>query len=253
MSEIAGTGGFDVQKLIVLARAIIADALTSTSADAVRAVDELRARRPLATREDLLRRSSRRYRLQGARAVAYSLPSFVPGIGTGATAVAIPEALRELLKSSTGVVSTVAAVYDRPLQDAEAARIAVLLVLTDVAAGLDVTKRVRPRDVLGPHADLSSRTGAYADVLTLGSQDRQALLHSQDEIVKAWALTVGAPLLSGMLPFGLGPLAAGNFIQLVMKRTIESAARLFAPDQFAVIDVDVDDISDDDIGDDGQA
>ena len=45
----------------------------------------------------------------------------------------------------------------------------------------------------------------------------------------AWALAVGPPLLAGLLPFGLGPMAAANYMQHVLNGTITTAARVFGP------------------------
>jgi hypothetical protein len=60
-------------------------------------------------------------------------------------------------------------------------------------------------------------------------EQRQKIAASQSEILRAWALTVGPPLLAGLLPFGLGPMAAANYMQYVMRGTITAAVRVFGP------------------------
>jgi hypothetical protein len=119
--------------------------------------------------------------------------------------------------------------YERDLTDPELTRIAVLLILTDQAVKLDKTKKIRPDAILGPHAELLGRAASYDRLAALTPEQRQEIAASQSEILRAWALAVGPPLLAGLLPFGLGPMAAANYMQYVMKGTIAAAVRVFGP------------------------
>jgi hypothetical protein len=72
---------------------------------------------------------------------------------------------------------------------------------------------------------LGARCGTGQVALT--AKERQEIAASQSEILRAWALAVGPPLLAGLLPFGLGPMAAANYMQYVLKGRITAAARVF--------------------------
>ena len=137
--------------------------------------------------------------------------------------------MREVLKEAVSSAITVGLLHDRDLTDPELTRIAVLLVLTDGAVKLDKTGRIRPDAVLGPHASLRDQAAAYDALAALTAEERQEIAASQSEILRAWALAVGPPLLAGLLPFGLGPMAAANYVQHVLKNTISAATRVFGP------------------------
>ena len=119
--------------------------------------------------------------------------------------------------------------HDRDLTDPELTRIAVLLVLTDGAVGLDKTGRIRPDAILGRHASLLGQPASYDALTALTATERQEIAASQSEILRSWALAVGPPLLAGLLPFGLGPMAAANYVQHVLRATITAATKVFGP------------------------
>ena len=189
----------------------------------------MRASKPLVAPRDLVHPVTRGNRIRAARAVSYSLPSILPGVGTAISAAAVPVALREVLKESVSATIKVGLLHDRDLTDPELTRIAVLLVLTDGAVELEKTGRIRPDAILGSHASLLGQAASYDAVAALTAKERQEIAASQSEILRAWALAVGPPLLAGLLPFGVGPMAAANYVQYVLKGTITAATRVFGP------------------------
>jgi hypothetical protein len=206
--------------------------------EAQKVVDKVRAGKPLVAPGDLVNQATRGNRIRAARAVSYSLPSILPGYGTAISAAALPVALREVLKEAVSAVIKVGLLYDRDLTDPELTRTAVLLVLTDGAVELDKTGRIRPDAILGPHARLLEQAGAYDALAALTAEERQEIAASQSEMLRAWALAVGPPLLAGLLPFGLGPMAAANYVQHVLKNTVTAAARVFEPATHAPVTVE---------------
>jgi hypothetical protein len=93
--------------------------------------------------------------------------------------------------------------------------------------------RLHGSDPIGLRAQsrvsLLGRAASYDALAALTAKERQEIAASQSEILRAWALAVGPPLLAGLLPFGLGPMAAANYMQYVLKGTITAAARVFGP------------------------
>jgi hypothetical protein len=229
---------FDIEATVERAMAVINRTIQPSVEDAQKAVSKVRAGKPLVAAEDLVSPVTRGNRMRAARAVSYSLPSILPGFGTVISATALPVALREVLKESVSAAVRVGLLYDRDLTDPELTRVAVLLVLTDGAAKLDKTGRIRPDALLGPHASLLERAGAYDDLVTMTTEQRQQIAASQSEILRAWALAVGPPLVAGLLPFGVGPMAAANYVQHVLKATITNAVRLFGPSASAPVAVE---------------
>ncbi len=220
---------FDIESTVERAMALINRTLQPSLQEAQQVVDKVRAGRPLVAPGELVGQVTRGNRIRAARAVSYSLPSILPGYGTAISAAALPVALREVLKEAVSAVIKVGLLHDRDLTDPELTRTAVLLVLTDGAVELDKTGRIRPEAILGPHARLLEQAGAYDALAALTAEERQEIAASQSEMLRAWALAVGPPLLAGLLPFGLGPMAAANYVQHVLKNTVTAAARVFGP------------------------
>ena len=220
---------FDIEATVERAMALITRTLQPSLEEARKAVDKVRASKPLVEPADLVNQVTRGNRIKAARAVSYSLPSILPGVGTAISAAAVPVALREVLKESVSAAIKVGLLYDRDLTDPELTRIAVLLILTDGAVKLDKTGRIRPGAILGPHASQLGQAATYDALAALTAKERQEIAASQSEILRAWALAVGPPLLAGLLPFGVGPMAAANYMQYVLKGTITAAARVFGP------------------------
>ncbi len=220
---------FDIEATVERAMALINRTLQPSLEDAQRAVDKVRAAKPLVAPADLVDPVTRGNRMRAARAVSFSLPSILPGFGTAISAAAIPVALREVLKEAVSAAIKVGLLFDRDLTDPELTRVSILLVLTDGAVKLDKTGRIRPDVILGRHASLLGEHASYDALAALTPKERQEIAASQSEILRAWALAVGPPLLAGLLPFGLGPLAAANYMQYVLKSTITTAARVFGP------------------------
>src|SRR5918998_2443140 len=218
---------FDIEATVERAMALINRTLEPSLEDAQKVVDKVRASKPLVPPRDLVHPVTRGNRIRAARAVSYSLPSILPGVGTAISAAAVPVALREVLKESVSATIKVGLLHDRDLTDPELTRIAVLLVLTEGAVKLDKTGRIRPDAILGPHASLLGEAASYDALAALTAKERQEIAASQSEILRAWALAVGPPLLAGLLPFGLGPMAAANYMQYVLKGTITAAVRVF--------------------------
>ena len=229
---------FDIEATVDRAMALINRTLQPSLEEAQKAVDKARSGKPLVAPGDLVSQVTRGNRIRAARAVSYSLPSILPGVGTAISAAALPVALREVLKEAVSAAIKVGLLYDRDLSDPELTRIAVLLVLTEGAVDLDKTGRIRPDAILGPHASLLGKPASYDALVALTPQQRQEIAASQSEILRAWALAVGPPLLAGLLPFGLGPMAAANYMQYVLKGTIQTAARVFGPAVPAPVAVD---------------
>ncbi len=232
---------FDIEATVERAMALINRTLQPSLEDAQKAVDKVRAGKPLVAPEDLVNQVTRGNRIRAARAVSYSLPSILPGVGTVISAASVPLALREVLKEAVSAAIKVGLLHDRDLTDPELTRIAVLLVLTEGAVRLDKTGRIRPDAILGPHASLLGKAASYDALAALSAKEREQLAASQSEILRAWALAVGPPLLAGLLPFGVGPLAAANYMQYVLKATITAAARVFG--RAAPVPVTVEEIS----------
>lgn len=220
---------FDIESTVERAMALINRTLQPSLEEAQKAVDKARADRPLVAPADLVGQVTRGNRIRAARAASYSLPSILPGYGTAISAAALPVALREVLKEAVSAAVKVGLLHDRDLTDPELARIAVLLVLTEGAVELDKTGRIRPDAILGPHASLLGQAAAYDALTALTAEERQEIAASQSEILRAWALAAGPPLLAGLVPFGLGPMAAANYVQHVLKGTITAAAKVFGP------------------------
>ena len=220
---------FDLESTVERAMALINRTLQPSLEEAQEVVSKVRAGKPLVAPGDLVGQVTRGNRIRAARAVSYSLPSILPGYGTAISAAALPVALREVLKEAVSAAIKVGLLYDRDLTDTELTRLAVLLVLTDGAVKLDKTGRIRPDAILGPHASLVGQAASYDALATLTAEERQEIAASQSEILRAWALAVGPPLLAGLLPFGLGPMAAANYMQYVMRGTITAAGRVFGP------------------------
>jgi hypothetical protein len=229
---------FDIEATVERAMALINRTLQPSLEDAQKVVDKARASRPLVAPEDLVSPVTRGNRMRAARAVSYSLPSILPGVGTVISAAAVPVALREVLKESVSAAIKVGLLHDRDLTDPELTRIAVLLILTEGAVKLDKTGKIRPDAILGRHASLVGRTASYDALAALTAEERQEIADSQSEILRAWALAVGPPLLAGLLPYGLGPMAAANYMQYVLKNTITAAARVFGPADPAPVTVE---------------
>jgi hypothetical protein len=228
---------FDIEATVERAMAVINRTLEPSLEEAQKAVTKVREGKPLVAPADLVNQVTRGNRIRAARAVSYSLPSIVPGYGTAISAAALPVALREVLKEAVSAAVKVGVLYERDLTDPELTRIAVLLILTDQAVKLDKTKKIRPDAVLGPHAELLGQTASYDRLAALTPEQRQEIAASQSEILRAWALTVGPPLLAGLLPFGLGPMAAANYVQRVLRDTITAAVRVFGPAAAAAVSV----------------
>ena len=220
---------FDLESTVERAMAVINRTLQPSLEEAQQVVDKVRASKPLVAPGDLVGQVTRGNRIRAARAVSYSLPSILPGYGTVISAAALPVALREVLKEAVSAAIKVGLLHERDLTDPELTRIAVLLVLTEGAVKLDKTGRIRPDAILGPHASLVGPPAAYDALAALTAKERQEIAASQSEILRAWALAVGPPLLAGLLPFGVGPMAAANYMQHVLKGTITAAARVFGP------------------------
>ena len=229
---------FDIESTVERAMALINRTLQPSLEEAQQVVDKVRAGKPLVAPGELVGQVTRGNRIRAARAVSYSLPSILPGYGTAISAAALPVALREVLKEAVSAVIKVGLLYDRNLTDPELTRTAVLLVLTDGAVALDKTGRIRPDAILGPHARLLEQAGAYDALAALTAEERQEIAASQSEMLRAWALAVGPPLLAGLLPFGLGPMAAANYVQHVLKNTVTAAARVFGPATHAPVTVE---------------
>jgi hypothetical protein len=220
---------FDIESTVERAMAVINRTLQPSLEEAQKAVDKVRASKPLVAPGGLVTQVTRGNRIRAARAVSYSLPSIVPGYGTAISAAALPVALREVLKEAVSAAVKVGLLHDRDLTDPELTRIAVLFVLTEGAVELDKTGRIRPDAILGPHASLVGQAASYDALAALTAEERQEIAASESEVLRAWALTVGPPLLAGLLPFGLGPMAAANYVQHVLKGTITAAATVFGP------------------------
>lgn len=62
------------------------------------------------------------------------------------------------------------------------------------------------------------------------------ILDSQVHLVEAWVLAVGPPLLVGLAPFGVGSMAAANYVQYVMKQTIQQAVQTFGQASTVIVD-----------------
>lgn len=229
---------FDIDATVERAMGVINRSLEPSLDEAQKAVDKARAGKPLVAPADLVNQVTRGNRIRAARAVSFSLPSIVPGYGTAISAAALPVALREVLKEAVSAAVKVGLLYERDLSDPELTRIAVLLILTDQAVKLDKTRRVRPDAVLGPRAELLGQAAAFDRLRALTPEQLQEITASQSEILRAWALTVGPPLLAGLLPFGLGPVAAANYMQYVIKGTIAAAVRVFGPEAPEPVDVE---------------
>ena len=220
---------FDIESTVERAMALINRTLQPSLEEAQKVVDKVRAGKPLVAPGDLVNPVTRGNRIRAARAVSYSLPSILPGYGTVISAAALPVALRAVLKEAVSAAVKVGLLHERDLTDPELTRIAVLLVLTEGAVELDKTGRIRPDSILGPHASLVGQPAAYDALAALTPEEQQEVAASQSEILRAWALAVGPPLLAGLLPFGVGPLAAANYVQHVLKGTITAAATVFGP------------------------
>ncbi len=218
---------FDIEATVERAMALIDRTLEPSLEEAQKVVDKVRSSKPLVAPRDLVSQVTRGNRIKAARAVSYSLPSILPGVGTAISAAAVPVALREVLRESVSASIKVGLLHDRDLTDPELTRIAVLLVLTEGAVNLDKTGRIRPEAILGRHAALLGKPASYDALAALTAKERQEVTASQSEILRAWALAVGPPLLAGLLPYGLGPMAAANYMQYVLKGTITAAARVF--------------------------
>ncbi|MGY1829040.1 hypothetical protein ACI8AA_01280 [Geodermatophilus sp. SYSU D01180] len=229
---------FDLEATVERAMAVINRTLEPSLEEAQKAVTKVREAKPLVAPADLVGPATRGNRIRAARAVSYSLPSIVPGYGTAISAAALPVALREVLKEAVSAAVKVGLLYERDLTDPELTRIAVLLILTDQAVELDKTRRIRPDAVLGPRADLLGQAAAYGRLVDLPPEQRQEIAASQPEILRAWALTVGPPLLAGLLPFGVGPMAAANYVQRVLRGTITAAVKVFGPAASAPVSLD---------------
>jgi hypothetical protein len=220
---------FDIEATVERAMALINRTLEPSLEEAQKVVGKARAAKPLVAPGELVGQVTRGNRLRSARAVSYSLPSILPGVGTAISAAAVPVALREVLKESVSAAIKVGLLYERDLSDPERTRIAVLLVLTEGAVKLDKTGKIRPDAILGPHASLVGKPASFEALADLTAEERQQIAASQSEILRAWALAIGPPLLAGLLPFGVGPMAAANYMQYVLKNTITAAARVFGP------------------------
>ena len=240
---------FDIEATVERAMAVINRTLQPSLEDAQKAVNKAREGKPLVAPGALVSQLTRGNRIRAARAVSYSLPSILPGYGTVISAAALPVALREVLKESVSVAVRVGLLYERDLTDPELTRIAVLLVLTNGAAKLDKTGKIRPGAILGPHASLLGQDAAYDSLVALPAEQRREIAASQSEILRAWALAVGPPLAAGLLPFGVGPMAAANYVQHVLRDTIDNAVKVFGP--AAPVPVPVEELSDREARQDG--
>ena len=240
---------FDIEATVERAMAVINRTLEPSLEDAQKVVTRVRAGKPLVAPRDLVSQVTRGNRIRAARAVSFSLPSILPGYGTVISATALPVALREVLKEAVSAAVKVGLLYERDLTDPELTRVAVLLILTDGAVKLDKTGKIRPDAILGPHASLLGQAAAYDRLVALTPDQRQEIAASQSEILRAWALAVGPPLVAGLLPFGVGPLAAANYVQHVLRGMITNAVRVFGP--AAPEPVDVEELPEGDIKQDG--
>src|SRR3712207_3736885 len=161
---------FDIESTVERAMALINRTLQPSLEEAQKGVDRVRAAKPLVAPGELVGQVTRGNRIRAARAVSYSLPSILPGVGTAISAAALPVALREVLKEAVSAAIKVGLLHDRDLGDPELTRIAVLLVLTEGAVDLDKTGRIRPEAILGPHASLLGKPAAYDDLAALTPQ-----------------------------------------------------------------------------------
>src|SRR3954449_6448560 len=229
---------FDIEVTVEEAMSVINRTLEPSLEEAQKVVSKIREGKPLVAPADLVNQATRGNRIRAARAVSYSLPSILPGYGTAISAAALPVALREVLKEAVSAAIKVGLLHDRDLTDPELTRIAVLLVLTEGAVKLDKTGRIRPDAILGRHAPLLGQAASYDALAALTAEERQEIAASQSEILRAWTLAVGPPLLAGLLPFGVGPMAAANYVQYVLRATITNAVKVFGPPAAAPVTVE---------------
>jgi hypothetical protein len=210
--------GFSIDAAVDRAMAALAKTLQPSLDEARRSVAKARNKRPLTAPTDLIGPTTRNCRIRAARAVSYSLPSILPGYGTAISAAALPVALREVLVEAVSAAVTVGVLYDRDLKDSTTTRASLLLILTAGAVKMDVTHRIQPDAILGRHAHLVGEVAGYDRLTAMAERERRMITKSQEAILWAWVQTVGAPMVAGLIPLGLGPMAAANYIQSVMKR-----------------------------------
>src|ERR671917_1048741 len=91
---------FDIESTVERAMALIDRTLQPSLEEGQKDVDKVRASKPLVAPRDLVHPVTRGNRIRAARAVSYSLPSILPGVGTAISAAVLPIALREVLKES---------------------------------------------------------------------------------------------------------------------------------------------------------
>jgi hypothetical protein len=144
--------------------------------------------------------------------------AFIPGVFTGASAIAVATSSLKLLAHCVETSDLVASSHNFNLSEEHTRHAARLCVLH-----ISTPKRARISLATEP-------SQSAARLLRLSPLGQQTLLDSSDDIVVRWGVAVATWRLSAVAPFGVGAFMGAWTSYAPVKRTIRSAEQFFAAD-----------------------
>jgi hypothetical protein len=187
----------------------------------------IRAGRPDATPEQVIRTLERRYlaavttggALVGASAV-------IPGIGVGASLALSTVETGGFLEASALFAQSVTEVHGIAIDDPDRAR-ALVMTLILGTAGSDLVKQLAGQAAGGPGKQVF-----WGELLTK-SLPKAAMGRIADQIkktfLKRFGVTQGASVLGRAIPFGIGAVVGGTGNHLLGRQIVSSAREAFGP------------------------
>lgn len=187
----------------------------------------IRAGRPDATPEQVIRTLERRYlaavttggALVGASAV-------IPGVGVGASLALSTVETGGFLEASALFAQSITEVHGIAIDDPDRAR-ALVMTLILGTAGSDLVKQLAGQAAGGPGKQVF-----WGELLTK-SLPKAAMGRIADQIkktfLKRFGVTQGASVIGRAIPFGIGALVGGTGNHLLGRQIVSSAREAFGP------------------------
>jgi len=188
----------------------------------------IRAGRPNATPEEIIRTLEKRYltavttggALVGASAV-------IPGVGVGASLALSTVETGGFLEASALFAQSVTEVHGITIDDPDRAR-ALVMTLILGSAGTDLVKQLAGQvSGTGPGRDVF-----WGEMLTK-SLPKAAMGRIADQIkktfLKRFGVTQGASFVGRAIPFGIGAVVGGTGNHLLGRQIVKSAREAFGP------------------------
>ncbi|WBU38166.1 hypothetical protein [Homoserinibacter sp. YIM 151385] len=205
------------------------DALLSVQRPVVLAhIRSIRARRPDASPEQIVRILERRYLAavtSGGALVGAS--AAIPGVGVGASLALSGVETAGFLEASALFAQSVTEIHGIPLEDPERARTLVMTMILG-NGGKDLIQQFASQAAGGP-----AMRNAYWGQLITSSLPSAALGQIADRVkrafVRRFAASQSATVVGRAIPFGVGAAIGGTGNHLLGRKVIESSRSAFGP------------------------